>query len=127
MQILILDDHSSIRALLVSLLSSEYKVFTGRDGQDGIRLLKKGLIPDLILLDIKMPNIDGYQFLDFISSSGIFKNIPVIILSACEQEELAARCYQKNVVDCISKPFNPIKLKQKIKQLLNSRFETNLS
>ena len=127
MQILILDDHSSIRGLLVSLLSTEYKVVTGHDGQDGIRLLKQGLIPDLVLLDIMMPNLDGFQFLDFMRSSGIFKNVPIIILSGCEQEELATRCYKKGIDAFITKPFNPIHLKQKIKQILNIRLETKPS
>lgn len=125
MQILILDDHSSIRGLLVSLLDKDYKVISGQDGMEGIRLLKQGLVPDLVLLDLMMPNFDGIQFLDFLRSSGIFKSIPVIILSGCEQEEYRMRCHKKGVDAYITKPFNPVHLKQKIKRILNSKFETN--
>lgn len=125
MQILILDDHSSIRGLLVSLLDKEYNVVTGRDGMEGIQLLKQGLIPDLIILDMFMPNLDGLEFLDFIRSSGIFKSIPVIVLSGSEHPDIKNSCIDKKIEAYIAKPFNPILLKERIKQILNLKFETN--
>lgn len=125
MQILILDDQASIRGLLVSLLEDEYEIVTGNSGMEGVQLLKGGLMPDLILLDLLMPELSGLQFLDFLRTSGIFGEVPVIVLSGAEDFHMKNRCQEMGINAFVPKPFNPLELKQKIKQILNIKIETN--
>ena len=72
-QILIIEDHDSIRILLGKLLSKKYKVTTRRDGLEGMAWLSEGNFPDLILLDIHMPQIAGHEFLMGLRTSGFFR------------------------------------------------------
>ena len=125
MQLLILDDHTSIRGLLVSLFKKDFKIQTGNSGLEGIQILKSGFIPDLILLDIMMPELNGIQFLDYVRSSGIFSEIPVIMLSGVEDRALERKCHELGINGFFEKPFNPVALRQKIEQILNIKVETN--
>ncbi|MCF8304035.1 MAG: response regulator [Bacteroidales bacterium] len=76
--ILVIDDEKSIRMLLENFLSKNYKVTSKTDGMDALNWMQEGNLPDLIVADIKMPNIDGYDFIKNIRASGYFKDIPLI-------------------------------------------------
>ena len=62
--ILVIDDEQSIRMLLENFLGKEFEVITKNDGLEGIKFLEEGNLPDLIVADIQMPNMDGYEFLE---------------------------------------------------------------
>ena len=70
--------------------------------------------PDLVLLDIMMPEMDGYQVLEAMKSDTNFRHIPVIMISAVDELESVVRCIQKGAVDYLVKPFNPFLLKARI-------------
>ncbi len=74
--------------------------------------------PDLVLLDIMMPEMDGYQVLDTMKSDTNYRHIPVIMISAVDELESVVRCIQKGAVDYLVKPFNPILLKARIDSAL---------
>lgn len=118
--ILIIDDHDCIRLLLGSILSKNYEVVTKKDGLEGMAWLSNGNIPDLILLDLVMPSLNGYEFLQNIRTSGFFKNIPVLILSGTEDQVEKDRCFQLGIRDFFNKPFNPIQLKAKIQAIFSN-------
>ena len=117
-KVLVIEDHDSIRLLLGTYLSKSYQVVTMEDGFDALAWLSKGNIPDCILLDIDMPRIDGMEFLTNIRGSGFFRNIPVIVISGKESSEFRAKCREFGVVAFLNKPFNPLKLKEEIKNAL---------
>jgi DNA-binding response OmpR family regulator len=81
--------------------------------------LVAGNIPDLIMLDMQMPRLNGLDFLKQLKSSGVFRHVPVILVSANDNEEDIAMSFDLGIVDFISKPFNPITLKEKVKNILN--------
>jgi CheY-like chemotaxis protein len=100
--ILIVDDDADIRTLLRELLSAEeYVVHVARDGHHALRVLEKLDIPSLILLDYKMPVMDGKQFLTALRQIPRLKAVPVIILSAHTREWSGARL---EVADILFKP-----------------------
>jgi putative two-component system response regulator len=74
--------------------------------------------PDLVLLDIMMPEMDGYQVLETMKSDTNFRHIPVIMISAVDELESVVRCIQKGAVDYLVKPFNPFLLKARIDSAL---------
>jgi CheY-like chemotaxis protein len=113
--ILVVDDHESIRLLMTSFLKSEYHVVTKQDGLEAISWLSKGNIPQLIILDMSLPNISGIEFLTNIRSSGFFSQIPVIVVSGNENKLLKDKCYEQGISAYLTKPFNPLELQTKIR------------
>ena len=119
--ILIMDDEMSIRMLLENFLSKTYNVLTAKDGLEGLEYLEQGTLPDLIVADIQMPNLDGYEFIQNVRASGFFKNIPVIMLSGIESSTERVKCLKLGADDYLVKPFNPEELAIRIENLLARR------
>jgi len=118
-KIFVIDDELSIRMLLENYLGKKYEVATKSDGQEGIKYLEEGNIPDLIVADIQMPNLDGYEFLKQVRASGFFKDIPMIMLSGIESSQERVKCLRMGADDYIVKPFNPEELSLRIDNLIS--------
>lgn len=104
--ILVIDDDANIRDMLESALSGEgYQVATAIDGQEGVERLNRNR-PNLILLDLMMPRLDGYGVLEHLTSTESLKQIPVIILTALTPRDQIVRGLQRGANDYITKPFN---------------------
>ena len=118
--VLIIEDHDSIRMLLGAMLSKYYNVKTLKDGLEGMAWLVKGNLPDLILLDMSMPRLSGDEFLKNIRQSGFFRDIPVIVVSGNDGYDDIEECKKWGIHDYLTKPFNPIELKNKINNVLTA-------
>ena len=118
-KILIIDDELSIRMLLENYIGKTYDVVTKIDGLEGIKYLEEGNMPDLIVADIQMPNIDGYEMLKQVRASGYFGNIPMIMLSGIESSQERVKCLRIGADDYIVKPFNPEELLLRINNLIS--------
>ncbi len=116
--ILVIDDEMSIRMLLENFLSKTYKVITRNDGEAGLKFLEEGNLPDLIVADIQMPNLDGYELIKNVRASGFFKNIPMIMLSGIESSNDRVKCLKLGADDYLVKPFNPEELAIRIDNLI---------
>lgn len=102
--ILLVDDDADSRMTLRDLLTGEgFVVHTARDGQHALHVLDRMDPPDLILLDYKMPVMDGKQFLSIMRRTPRLQPIPVVILSAATREWSGAHL---EVVDVLSKPLD---------------------
>ncbi|MEI7828590.1 MAG: response regulator [Prolixibacteraceae bacterium] len=112
-KILIVDDEKSIRLLLENFLSKNYDVESKADGVDALEWLEDNL-PDLIIGDIQMPNMDGYLFLEKVRQRGFTKHTPVIMLSGVESSKERIKCYRLGAQDFLAKPFNPEELAELI-------------
>lgn len=117
-QVLVIDDNNSIRHLLGSILSKDYDVITLNDGLEAMAWLMKGNLPHAILLDINMPRLDGMGFLQNIRKSGFFRELPVIVITANEEDDLISRCKMLGVNSFLTKPFNPFQLRESLKDIL---------
>ncbi len=121
-KILAIDDDPSIRLIIKTTLRDKYDVEIQHDGQDAYYwLTKKRQLPDLIICDIEMPNMNGYDFLKNIRNSGFFGDIPVIMLSGVEESQERIRCFQLKAQDFLTKPFNPHELIALIDKNLNPK------
>jgi len=116
--ILVIDDEQSIRMLLENFLGKEFEIITKNDGLEGIKFLEEGNLPDLIVADIQMPNMDGYEFLENAKASGFFNHIPIIMLSGNESSKERIKSLRLGADDYMVKPFNPEELYLRIKNIL---------
>lgn len=117
-QVLILDDKIAIAKVISVYLSDEFDITYFDTPVKGIEWLHEGHIPDLIILDIRMPEMNGEEFLAYIKRNGLFKDIPVIVLSGEESSATRIRMLEEGADDYILKPFNPMELKIRIRKVL---------
>jgi len=103
--ILIIDDEKSNLVFLNHLLSADYSVYVSRDGKDAIKKANE-LLPDLILLDILMPGMDGYEVLTELKSSETTQAIPVIFITGLSSAEDEEKGLALGTADYITKPFS---------------------
>ena len=117
--ILIIDDAFSNLHLLQSILESDgYSVIPVDDGRKAVEIVKESKDIGLILLDLMMPNFDGYQFLDQMKKIDA-KNIPVIVVSAKTDTQSIQTALEKGAYDYLSKPFNIQDVLNKIRPAIN--------
>lgn len=118
-RILIVDDNEMMREFLTSYLNEKYLVNAVEGGFEAIAYLHSETIPDLIIVDLNMPHIDGYSLLEkTIKGNDQFAHIPVIILSGSKQSECRIRCLESGAADFVIKPFNPKELELRISHTL---------
>ena len=117
-KILIADDeHKIIMTLEYAFKKAGYEVFIARDGSEVLELLKNE-IPDMILLDIMMPNIDGYTTLAEIRKNDAYRNIKVIFLSAKTGEKDIAKGLELGADAYVTKPYSIKKLTEQVDNLI---------
>ena len=112
--ILIIDDDDNIRMLLEFVLRKHYHIVTREDGLSGMSWLMAGNMPDLIIADLDMPKLNGYHLLKNIRESGFFYDIPLVMLSGYESNEIKIKCLEEGADDYWIKPFNPELMLKKI-------------
>ena len=119
-RILIVDDQKDIVELIRFKLENEgFECLVAFDGEEGLQKAKKE-DPDLILMDIMMPKINGYQVCRLLKSDENYKNIPIIMLSAKDQESDKFWGKESGADDYITKPFEFEELFQKIQGYLEA-------
>ena len=112
--VMVVDDDRLNRRLLQRSLEAEgHAVTTAENGRAALRLLETQL-PDVILLDILMPELDGFAVLDHVKADPRLRGIPVIMISAVDEMESVVRCIEAGAEDYLPKPFNPTLLRARI-------------
>ncbi len=117
--ILIVDDTKENINILLSLLD-DYDLLVALNGKKAIKLVEKNEI-DLILLDIMMPGMDGYEVCSILKSRSDTKDIPILFITAKTDEDSIEKAYDVGGVDYVTKPFKPKELISRIKTQLNMR------
>jgi sigma-B regulation protein RsbU (phosphoserine phosphatase) len=114
-RLLVVDDNEDNRYTLILRLELEgyQEISVADDGEAAIELLQTQEF-DLVLLDVMMPKLDGYQVLERLKAEGRLHNIPVIMISALNEIESVVRCIELGAVDYLSKPFDPVLLKARV-------------
>lgn len=112
--ILIVDDNLINRMVLTRALSEQgHTSDTAQNGRAALDMLARGTF-DVVLLDILMPEMDGYEVLAHIKQQTDWRHIPVIIISAVDEMDSVLRCIEMGATDYLSKPFNPGLLRARI-------------
>jgi adenylate cyclase len=117
--VLVVDDNDDNRfTLSMRLETCGYgNILTAEDGREAIEKMRSGPV-DLVLLDIMMPELDGYGVLEEMRSDVALRDIPVVMISALEDISSVVRCIELGAADYLTKPFNPVLLKARVDNLI---------
>ena len=117
-KILVVDDEQDIvQLLLIRLRAAGYEVSSASDGEQGY-LMAKSMQPDLILLDLMLPKMDGYQVCALLKKDPRYAKLPIILCTARSEEETAGRRAEAGADAFITKPFTPQALLGKIQEFI---------
>lgn len=119
----VVDDEKDVCELLkITLETRGLRVFCAHDGRAGLELLKSKR-PDMLIIDLKMPKMNGYEVINAIKTDDHLKDLPIIVVTSLTQESNKTDDYWKKsleVRDFITKPFSPIDLAKKVDAFLNN-------
>ena len=111
--ILIIEDSELSISVLTGILGNDYNLYTARDGHEGIEAAKSKL-PDLILLDIILPQMDGYEVIKVLKEAPETKDIPIMFVSSLSAVDDERKGLQLGADDYINKPFDPLIVKLRV-------------
>lgn len=118
-KILIVDDEQDIvESLKFVLETANFTCYCAYNGEDGLRLAKE-IVPDLIILDVMMPKINGYKISRLLKYDTKYKNIPILMVTARSQEEDKLIGEETGADEYITKPFDLDEIVKKVEQYLN--------
>lgn len=123
-KILVIEDDAPLCWLLERILRGKYEVIVMNNGLEAWSWLSDGNTCDLIISDVKMPSLDGVELLENLSNSGLFRNIPVIMLSGLEDSR--KQCLELGAFAYLVKPFEPQKFLSEVNRALTRQNENVL-
>jgi len=120
-RLLVVDDNPSNRDMLSRRLRHEgYTVETAENGRNALEVIQSQPV-DLVLLDVMMPEMNGYEVLDRLKADSSLRDIPVIMISALDEIESVVRCIEMGAEDYLAKPFNPVLLRARVTASLEKK------
>lgn len=115
-KLLIVDDAELNRAVLEELLSPEYEIVCAESGREALQILEQerdGF--SLVLLDVMMPGMNGYEVLEYMNFNGMLKRTPVIMVTAADSAEDEEKCLRLGAMDFVRKPYVTDIVKRRVK------------
>jgi len=121
-KMLIVEDEEAILTLLSTLFGffEKYEITLARDGEEAFKLIRKD-IPDIILLDIQLPKMDGYELCKTIKSDPATSKIKVLMLTGLAQYQNLQKAFEVGANACITKPFSVSLIVDKVEELLKNQ------
>ena len=119
-KILVVDDNEDMRRFLKEVISKEYTVLTAEDGVQALEVVRKDL-PDLIITDLTMPNMDGLELTQRVKAAPETSYIPLIMLTAKSAIESRLQALEYGADDYVTKPFEPVYLRARVHNILAQR------
>ena len=117
--VMVVDDNEMNRDMLSRRLErTGYNVLVASNGKEALDLLAIESV-DLVLLDIMMPQMNGYEVLEHLKSDSDLKHIPVIMTTALDESDGIAKCMALGAADYLTKPFNPVQVKLRVAACLD--------
>ena len=125
-RILIVDDERYNIQVLTDFLREEYKIMAAKTGEQALAAVHGPSPPDLILLDIMMPGMDGYEVCKQLKAESQTMHIPVIFVTALDASDDEAKGFEMGAVDYITKPFKPVIVKARVRTHIQLKHKTDL-
>lgn len=118
-KVLLVEGNDSLRRLVGAFLSQQFEVAGAKSGLEAMNRLSQGFFPDAIVTDARVPDLGGVQFLSNLRCSGMFADIPVVVISGSDSDGEELHFKQLGVRDYFRKPFSPEKLQEALLRLTN--------
>ena len=121
-KILVVEDNEMNREMLNAILSEEYEVLEAENGAEGLALLEENYQDlSVILLDLQMPVMNGFEFLERVHGDALLSAVPVIVMTADENADSEVRCMELGAVEFLEKPYNPVVMFGRIRNIIRMR------
>lgn len=117
--VLVVDDEEINRLILTNLLKTDYNIVTATDGIEALKILRSGKRIAAVLLDLKMPNMNGYEVLAAIQKDSILSAIPVIVTTSSDGDEDEIKALSLGAADFVTKPYNQQIIKYRVANTIN--------
>lgn len=120
-RILIVDDQVTIIHVLSKLLTEDYHIIATTKATETFNIVEKNELPDLVILDINMPEISGFELCQQLKSNSLTKDIPIIFISACDSIDEELKGFEIGASDYIKKPFQPVIVKARVREIMETQ------
>ena len=117
-KILVVDDSKFNQELIIEILGEEYQYIVADDGLEAIKILQKDWTIDLMLLDINMPKMNGFEVLEYMHQYHWIKEFPVIVISAEEENSIIEKAYNLGAAEYIQRPFDAFIVKKRVQNTM---------
>lgn len=118
--VLVIEDNDDMRRYIAECIANNYRVLTACNGKEGIAIASSE-VPDLIVSDIMMPQLDGFQTIQLLRSNPVTNHIPIVLLTARGDRDSRLRGWQEKADEYLTKPFDPEELNLRLANLLDIR------
>ncbi|MCM1370900.1 MAG: response regulator [Clostridium sp.] len=116
-KILVVDDSDIIRNLIKKMFDDEFVILTANDGEEALEIVRTNSELFGVLLDLNMPNVNGFAVLEYFKENGLFSKIPVAIITGDDTKETIERAFTYTIVDVLTKPFNEANVRRVINSM----------
>lgn len=123
--LLVIEDNELNRDILQAMLEDEFNLMMAKDGKEGLAVMRANALSlRIVLLDIQMPVMNGYEVLEEMAKDEHLRNIPVIVTTSNAGQEEEAKCLKLGATDFVMKPYNPYIVRQRIHNIINLKEST---
>ena len=120
-KVLLVDDDEIHLSIAEAILQETYKVITAKSGKEALDFLLQGHPPNLILLDILMPNMDGWETYNTLKGISLLQDVPIAFLTSLHGTDEEKRAQEMGAADFIMKPYNREDLLKRIETIINKK------
>ena len=119
--ILVVDDSTLVRNLIQKVFNDEFEVILASDGKEALDFIETNNIDNVlgVLLDLNMPNVDGFEVLEYFKNNNLFTKIPVAIVTGDDSKETVNKAFAYPILDVLNKPFNERDIKRIVTNIVN--------
>ena len=118
LKILLVDDSDVHLMIAENILKEKYTIITAKSGKDALALLKGKLVPNLILLDVLMPDMDGWEVYNKVKGMSPLQNVPVAFLTSLDGEKEKLYASRLGAADLITKPYDSAELLKRVETIM---------
>ena len=121
--ILVVDDSNIIRNFILKIFKDDFNVIVANDGKEALDILSNEAKRNnlkAVLLDLNMPNVNGFEVLDFYKTNDLFRSIPISIITGVDDKESIEKAFKYPIIDMLIKPFNERDVKRILEKTINS-------
>lgn len=126
--IIVADDSHIIVNIVKKAFEGEYNVLSAENGNQAIEILKQNNLDEIVgmLLDLNMPEVDGFAVLEYLNNNNLFTKVPVSIITGDDDMDVISKAFEYNIIDMLKKPFTVENVKKIVEKTISIRSINNM-